>query len=102
MDFAAELVAHHGARRHSKPVLDGVQIGTADSTVVDLEYHLAGARIGLGHVRDRHLVLTVENRRSHRESAPSGLPAESPAEARAVTQPRPCARSARFCSRWDL
>ena len=61
-DLAAELVAHHHARRHRRPHL---QVRAADAAGGHLEHQFARSRRGIGDVPDLELVVLVQHGSTH-------------------------------------
>ena len=74
-DDAAVLVPHHGARlRHV--VQERMHVSTADGAVLDLEHHLAGARLGRRYLLNLEPLLTLVDRCFHdRCPAPAAMAA---------------------------
>src|SRR5690349_17690868 len=64
-NFAAKFMAHNRPLRHANTVLACVEVGTADTAIMNFEYDLARTRRGLGRIDYRHFILTLECCRSH-------------------------------------
>ena len=86
MNLATELVAHDGIRLHPDAVLDGVQIGAADTAGVNLDDNLAGGRPRLRGVNHGHFEGSLVNCNFHRSpiGGTDGNPDWSPPQIREV------------------
>ena len=64
-NFAAKFMAHNRSLRHADTVLARMEVGPADTAIMNFEYDLACTSRRLRRIDYRHFVLTLECCRLH-------------------------------------